>query len=180
MAVATECLNRGARTQGSDGLVDYPKRRAACSRSDRIMTDYQEQIDGLRILNGIQEPTFLDKICRLDDLTDVRISLEIVKNAKGHDAQAVCSRKVAEFISDVLELPSFVVPYLNVACDISLAVYFAELIERFIRNVGNVELMVTCSISLHVMCRETDLADRLSEDRSQYFQKSDCLMRHLV
>lgn len=92
----------------------------------------------------------------------------------------MCSREVAKLISDVLELPSLVVPDLNVTCEIPLAVYFAELIERFICNVGNIELMVAYSISLLVICKGIDVADRLSEDHNRDSQRLGCLLRHLV
>jgi len=92
----------------------------------------------------------------------------------------VCSREVAKFVSNVLELPGFVVADLNIACEISLAIYFAELIERFICNVGNVKLVVAYSISLLVLLREIALADRLSGDHNRHSQISDCLLRHLA
>lgn len=57
------------------------------------------------------------------------------------------SGEVAKFISNILELPSGVVQNLDITREVPLSVHFAELIERFIRNVGNVQLVIAFSIS---------------------------------
>lgn len=46
--------------------------------------------------------------------------------------------------SNVLELPSCRVDYLNVAGEVSLSVDFAELAKGLIRDICDIELMVTC------------------------------------
>ena len=45
-------------------------------------------------------------------------------------------------LPNIFELTICRIKYLNVTCDISISVDFTELVECFIRNVGDVKLMV--------------------------------------
>lgn len=90
------------------------------------------------------------------------------------------SREVPKLIPNVFELASVIVEDLNVACEIPLPINLAELVEGFVRDVGNVELMITCTVSLFITLRNVDSTNQWSEGHNPGFRKSCCLWRHLA
>ncbi len=171
MRMPAECLDGYIGSQTTDDLVKRSKCRGRYSRPDWIMTDDKKQINGLGVLNSIQEPTFLHKICCFDDFADIRVSSEVVEYTEGHDAQAVGCGEIAEFVPNVLELPSLAVQDLDIACEIPFPIDLGKLTEGFVCNIGQVKLMVACPISTSKYKICGGVANRLSANHIQHSRK---------
>lgn len=57
--------------------------------SDGIVSNEEEEIDWLVIVDSIQKPFLLNHGSSLDNLRDIGVSSEVVEDAKGHDTKTL-------------------------------------------------------------------------------------------
>ena len=85
--MSTENLDGGRRFQRSDGFVHESKCVGVVSGADWVMSNEQEQVDWLVVVDGIQEPLLLHHGGGFDDFGDIGVSGEVVENSKCHDTK---------------------------------------------------------------------------------------------
>lgn len=87
MGMATKSLDRYMRPLPADCVVDDSKGRTARCGPDRIMSENDEEINRLGVIDRITKPALLDQIPGLDDLGHIGITGEIKKDSESHDSQ---------------------------------------------------------------------------------------------
>lgn len=140
--MATEDLDRNIWPHLPDRLLNEGQ-GASRRLPKRIMTDQDEHVDRLMIIDCIFEPLLLNHLCCRDDFRGVRVALEIEEDAKCHDAKPVIRMKVSVLVRKVLVSSSSLVVDLNVRRDIAVTVGFGKLVGREVGDVGQIQLMIT-------------------------------------
>jgi hypothetical protein len=79
--MATKDLNWNFGTRLADGIMYQGKSTV----TDWIMTKEKEQINSLRVVDGIKEPLLLNKVCGRDDLRYVAVPSEVIEKSESHD-----------------------------------------------------------------------------------------------
>jgi hypothetical protein len=107
------------------------------------MPNDKEEVHWIRSVHGTKEPWLFDHLCGFDDSGQIGIAGKVIKNAKGHDAQALLRCEISVWYPDIFEIPSRVIADLHIRRDESISVPLRELVECLISHLCHIELMVT-------------------------------------
>lgn len=77
MSVSAKALNRHIRPLATNSAEDSIKRAARLVESHWVVASEDEQINWILIVDGIDEPLFLDHVSCLDDFRDVAVASEV-------------------------------------------------------------------------------------------------------
>jgi hypothetical protein len=121
------------------------------------VTNDNEEINGLGVVQGVLEPWLLDHVRCFDHLGNVAVASEVEEHSEGHDTEP-CGKsampkkiagwstllccEVAVLGSNILELFGGGIDNLDIACDIFITIHLREVVEGLVSDLSDIELVI--------------------------------------